>query len=333
MKKALLFRPLPKGRVQCELCFRKCIIPPGQVGFCGVRKNIGGVLYSLVYGKACALGVDPIEKKPLFHFLPGSSALSLATVGCNLTCLHCQNADISQAPRETGEIIGRDFEPEKIVSIAKRQNIPIIAYTYTEPTVFLEYALDIMKLAKNAGIYNVWVTNGFFSSKALDLISPFLDAANVDLKFFDDSLYQKVCGAPLKYVLENLISLKKRKIHLEVTTLVIPGYTTKKDQPRKIARFIARNLSKDTPWHITAFYPAYKMRSVRPTSPQEIEKIYEIGEKEGLEYIYKGNLSQEENTYCPKCGALVISRFNYQVTRFDKNGKCPKCGYQLPGIY
>lgn len=290
MKKALLFKSLAEKKVQCLACCHSCVLSLNEYGICRVRKNIKGILYSLVYGKVCALAIDPIEKKPFFHFFPGSSALSLATVGCNFSCLHCQNADISQYPKENNEIIGEDYSPKKIVDIAKKENIPIIAYTYTEPTVFGEYALDIMKLAKRAGLYNVWVSNGYFSQKTLSLIAPYLDAINVDLKFFDDSLYQKICGAHLNPILKNLQELKKRKIHLEITTLVIPDYTTINDQPQKIAQFIAQKLSKDTPWHITAFYPAYKMKNIRRTTLEELWKIYEIGKSQGLKYIHLGNI-------------------------------------------
>jgi pyruvate formate lyase activating enzyme len=331
MYEALLYQKLNNGLVQCQACAHHCVIAPKQRGFCGVRENQNGKLYSLVYGKACAINIDPIEKKPFFHFLPGSYSLSIATVGCNFKCLHCQNADISQSPKETKEIFGENWPPEKIVNEALQNKVPSISYTYTEPTIFVEYALETMKLAKKKGLKNNWVTNGYMTEETLELISPCLDAANVDLKFFRDDLYQKVCGGKLQPVLNSLKWMKKHKIWAEVTTLVIPGYTDIGTQFEDIAKFIKNELGPETPWHISRFYPAYKMTDIPPTPPEIIHRAAEIGKKIGLKYVYTGNLPGDsgENTYCPKCGELVIQRLGYEITRFDKQGKCPKCEEKL----
>jgi len=331
MYEALLYQKLNNNLVQCQACAHHCVIAPKQRGFCGVRENQNGKLYSLVYSKACAINIDPIEKKPFFHFLPGSYSLSIATVGCNFKCLHCQNADISQTPKETKEIFGEDWPPERIVSEALQNKVPSISYTYTEPTIFVEYALETMKLAKKKGLKNNWVTNGYMTEETLELISPYLDAANVDLKFFRDDLYQKVCGGKLQPVLNSLKWIKKHKIWVEVTTLVIPSYTDIGTQFEDIAKFIKNELGPETPWHISRFYPAYKMINVSLTPPEVIHRAVEIGKKFGLKYVYTGNLPGDrgENTYCPKCGELIIQRFGYEITRFDKQGKCPKCSKKI----
>ncbi len=332
MKEALLYEKLKNKVVKCNACSHHCLIADGKRGFCGVRENQNGKLYSLVYGKVVASHIDPIEKKPFFHWLPGSYSLSIATVGCNFRCLHCQNYEISQMPRDyNGQILGEEMSPEEIVEIAKKNNLFSISYTYTEPTIFLEFAFETMKLAKKQGLKNNWVTNGYMSNKTLELVGPYLDAANVDLKFFRDDLYQKICGGKLQPVLDSLKWMKKNKIWIEVTTLVIPGYTDLGNQFEDIAKFIKNELGKETPWHISRFYPAYKMINVSPTPPEIIYQAYEIGKKVGLKYVYAGNLpgDQRENTYCPKCGELNIKRIGYEIQRFDKDGKCRKCKENL----
>lgn len=287
MKQAILYEKLKKDdKVQCGVCNHRCIISSGKRGICGVRKNEKGKLYSLVYGKAIAENIDPIEKKPLYHFLPGTRTLSIATVGCNFRCLHCQNADISQAEF----ISGRDLPPEKIVEDALKYNCPSIAYTYTEPTIFVEYALDTMKLAKDKGLKNVWVSNGYMTKETLDLISPYLDAINVDLKAFTEKFYQEVCGAKLKPVLENLKDIKKRKIWLEVTTLIIPTKNDSVEELKNIAEFIKKHLGAETPWHVSRFFPTYKLTEVPSTDVEKIYQAVEIGKKAGLKYVYGGNI-------------------------------------------
>jgi pyruvate formate lyase activating enzyme len=316
--------------VQCQLCNHYCLINEGSTGICAVRKNIEGKLYSLVYGKVIAVNIDPIEKKPLFHFLPGSLSYSIATVGCNFRCSHCQNADISQLTEKTfgsDFIPGKDTTLEEIIDQAKESGCQSIAYTYTEPTIFVEFALDCMKLAKKAGLKNVWVSNGYTSKEAWPEILPHLDAINVDLKFFTNEIYLKICGAKLQPVLDNLKFLHQQKIWLEITTLIIPGLNDSDQELMKIAEFIKNELSPNVPWHVSRLFPQYKLANQNPTEEDLIYKAISIGKEVGLNYIYGGNVSSEglENTLCPKCGNLIIERTGYKIKRFDDNGKCPEC--------
>jgi pyruvate formate lyase activating enzyme len=292
MKEALLYEKMAGGKVKCGLCNHRCVINNGKRGICGVRENRKGKLYSLVYGKIIAENIDPIEKKPLYHFLPGTYSLSIATVGCNFRCLHCQNADISQISPDRGRDpdSGRDKTPEKIVKDALNAKCPSISYTYTEPTIFMEFALDCMKLAKNKGLKNIWVSNGYMTKEALDLVAPYLDATNVDLKAFTEKFYSEVCGAKLKPVLDNLIDIKKRKIHLEITTLIIPTKNDSEKELKQIAEFIKKKVGADTPWHVSRFFPYYKMKDVPPTPAEKIYKAVEIGKKAGLKYVHAGNV-------------------------------------------
>jgi len=338
-KLSYLFKKLDENKVQCLTCSWYCLLKEGERGKCGVRVNKKGELYFLLYGKSCAANIDPIEKKPFYHFLPGSFSFSFATVGCNFSCLNCQNWDISQGPKNENlkekEIkeMGFDLMPEEIVKKAKENNCQSISYTYTEPTIFLEYALDTMKLAKKAGLKNNWVSNGFMSPKTIDLISPYLDAINIDLKFFDDLSYQKIAGGRLKPVLDSIKEFKKRKVWVELTTLIIPGYSDQEEMIKKMAHFIKNEVGRETPWHLSAFSGAisWKMKNVPDTSPETIETLCEIAKKEGIFYVYSGNIfgSKFENTYCPKCNEVVIKRDGYFIERKDLNGRCPKCGYRL----
>ena len=292
MEQALLYKKLPNKKAQCQACAHYCVILPDQRGLCGVKENQNGKLYSLVYNKIIALHIDPIEKKPLYHFLPGTYSLSLATVGCNFVCQNCQNWDISQSPKSNKPILGQNLCPEKIVQNALDNNCPSISYTYTEPTIFLEYALETMKLAKEKGLKNIWVTNGFMSPQTLDLIIPELDAANVDLKSFEENFYQKYCGGKLKPILENLKELKRKNIWLEITTLIIPGLTDKTEMLKKIAQFIKKELGAETPWHISRFSPeiSWKLKNLPVTSLEKLENAEQIGLKAGLKHVYKGNI-------------------------------------------
>lgn len=295
MKQCYLYKKLDNDRAQCQTCNHFCKIAPGKRGICGVRQNRDGKLYLLVYGKAIAAHIDPIEKKPLYHFLPGTSIYSIATVGCDFSCSWCQNDDISQASKsaEFGhllEISGENLPPEKVIANAKKFNCPSIAYTYTEPTIFLEYAFDCMKLAKKEGLKNVWVSNGFMSPQTLKMITPYLDAINVDLKGFKEKTYQKYCGARLKPVLENLKKIAKSTIHLEVTTLIIPEVNDSEKELKEITQFIANDLGKDVPWHISRFFPAFKMMDTPITPIETLDKAEAIGKKAGLKYIHKGNI-------------------------------------------
>jgi len=292
MKEALLYQKLPKKKVRCQVCSHFCLIAPQQRGLCGVRENQKGKLYSLVYSKAIAVHIDPIEKKPLYHFLPGTYSLSMATVGCNLACKNCQNHEISQGPKPDKPISGQDLPPEKIVQEALDNHCPSISYTYTESTIFLEYALETMKLAKEKGLKNIWVTNGFMSPQTLNLIIPDLDAANVDLKSFDNDFYQKYCNGQLKPVLSNLKELKRKGIWLEITTLIIPGLTDQEKMLKKIAQFIKKELGPETPWHISCFFPevSWQLQNLPATSLETIEKASQIGLQAGLKHVYKGNI-------------------------------------------
>ncbi len=338
MKESYLYKKIKKNLVQCQTCNHFCILKPTQRGKCGVRENIDDKLFALNYQKAIACNVDPIEKKPFFHFLPGSSSFSISTVGCNLHCDFCQNWNISQNPKKSGEILGENLPPSKIINEAKKYDCQSIAYTYTEPAIFLEYALDTMKLAKKNGIKNIWVSNGFFSKKMLELVSPFLDAINVDLKSFSDKYYQKICGVRINPILENLESIKKLKKWLEVTTLIIPSYNDSDKELKQIANFIANKLGKETPWHISSFFPAYKMINTSPTPISTIHKAYNIGKKEGLLYVYAGNIPGNningittESTYCPKCKKLLIGRHGFLIEQYNltEDEKCKFCGKKI----
>jgi pyruvate formate lyase activating enzyme len=301
-----------------------------------VRENQSGRLYLLVYGKAISENIDPIEKKPLFHFLPGSKSLSIATVGCNFRCANCQNSDISQASRDghffkNETIPGQELSPKKVIADAKNAGCPSISYTYTEPTIFLEYALDCMKLATKSDLKNIWVSNGYQTPETIKLIAPYLDAVNIDLKTFRNDSYLKNCGARLQPILDSLVLFKKLKIWVEVTTLIIPGFNDSKKELEDIAKFIVQKLGRETPWHISKFYPAYRLHGTPKTPVETIHKACEIGKSAGLKYVYAGNIpgDENENTYCPRCHELCIDRLRYEIQRFDKNGKCQKCGENL----
>jgi len=333
---AYLYKPLKEKKVKCNLCSHRCIIKNGKRGICGVRENRNGILESLVYGKLIARHIDPIEKKPLFHFMPGSKSYSIATVGCNFKCLFCQNADIAQMPSDhNGMIIGDLCSPEDVVDAAEKGKCKSIAYTYTEPTVFFEFAFDTAKLARERGIKNVFITNGYMSSEALHMISPFLDAANVDLKGFTESFYKEICGSRLEPVKETLKLMKKLGIFVEVTTLLIPGLNNGAEELKELALFIADSLGTDTPWHISRFYPTYKLTD-RPSTPVEsIANAREIGIKSGLRYVYTGNLPGDkgENTFCYSCGKILINRLGFSIIKnVVENGCCPYCGSQIDGI-
>lgn len=293
------YKQLDSDWVQCRACSHFCKIKPGQTGICGVRQNLEGKLYSLVYGWAVALHMDPIEKKPLYHFLPGSYTYSFGTLGCNFRCANCQNYEISQifglkGRAEEYEKLewGYGILPEKIVAGAEQNNCPSISYTYNEPTVFLEYALDTMKLARKQGLKNVWVSNGFMSDETLNLVTPYLDAVNIDLKSFEDEFYQKNCGGRSEPVLETCRKLARADVWLEVTTLMIPTLSDDPDMLKNIARFIKEELGEDTPWHISAFsgFMSWKLKDLPDTSVKKIREAEQIGKKAGLKNVYPGNI-------------------------------------------
>jgi len=327
LHEAMLYRKLKGNSVKCGLCMRSCTIAEGNVGMCGVRKNIKRKLFSLVYGRTLTMEIDPIEKKPLFHFRPGSHCLGISTYGCNFSCLHCQNASISQQRSEEAIAAVPFISPEEIVENALASGIEGIAYTYTEPTIFAEYALDIMKLARKKGLYNVWVSNGYMSKECIDAIAPFLDAINIDLKG-NERFYREVCGnASMRFVKENIALFHKKKIHQEITTLVIPGYNDNEADFKEVSEFIA-SIDREMPLHFTAFWPQYKLEHLPPTDSGKLRQAKEIALKAGVKFVYIGNIAGEENTLCPKCGATLVKRFGFaaQPIGLGKNGKCKKCG-------
>ncbi len=342
MKKALLYETLAEDRVRCSLCAHRCVIRPGDKGICQVRENRDGELYTLVYGIPLSQAVDPIEKKPLFHFYPASTAFSIATVGCNFRCSFCQNADISQMPRDRGEIRGYRTPAEAIVEAAQRAGSRSIAYTYTEPTIFFEYTYDIARLAYQKGIASVYVTNGYMTSEMLELFQgaangheAWLDAANVDLKAFRDETYRQVCGARLQPVLDALKKMKQLGVWVEVTTLVVPELNDSEQELDDIARFLADELGEETPWHVSRFHPDYKMRDRGPTPEATLRLAYDLGRRAGLRYVYVGNMpgARLEDTPCPSCGQTVVSRRGFWVTeRKIQGGCCAFCGAAIHGV-
>ena len=335
MKEAYLFEKIENEKVRCLLCNHRCIIRDGQRGICNVRENRSGVLISLVYGKIIARHCDPIEKKPLFHFLPGSLSYSIATVGCNLKCLFCQNADISQMPIELGRIMGEDISPEEIVKDALATGAATISYTYTEPTVYFEFAKDTSAIAAAKGIKNVFVSNGYMTKECLTEIYPDLDAANVDLKAFSEEFYKKQCGAKLGPVLKTLETMKKMGVWLEVTTLLISGLNDSREELKDLSQFLA-GLDPDIPWHISRFHPTYKLTDIPSTPPDRIRLARDIGHEAGLKYVYTGNLpgDEGEKTFCHGCGALLIDRFGFTVAQNRiKEGHCPACNAEVPGVW
>ena len=334
MKEAMWYQKLSDGRVRCDLCNHRCAIDDGERGICRVRENRKGILYSLVYGKIIAAHVDPIEKKPLFNFHPGTRAFSIATVGCNFKCAHCQNADISQLPAESDRIKGQEASPEQIVRTAEKSDCESIAYTYTEPTIFMEYAYDTAKIAHQRGIKNIFVTNGYMTEEALRAIQPYLDAANVDLKGFTEEHYREICGARLQPVLNTIKLMKELGIWVEVTTLIIPGANDSDEVLRNIAEFIL-SLGPETPWHVSRFHPTYKMLDVPSTPAQSVVRARQIGMEMGLRYVYSGNIpgDEGENTYCYNCGKIVIPRYGYQLGDVHiKDSKCEYCGAEIDVI-
>ncbi len=325
MKEAGFWKRLKEGKAQCRLCNRFCVIKEGRTGNCGVRKNISGKLISLVYGKTLALTVDPIEKKPLFHFRPGSACIGVSTYGCNFHCLHCQNYHISQIFDEKA-IKGTPFiSPEQIVEKTLREGVEGVAYTYTEPTIFAEYALDTMKLAKKRGLYNVWVSNGYMSRECADALVPFLDAINIDLKG-PDKFYKEVVGNVLREkVLENIKYFHEKGVHVEVTNLIVPGHNDSEKDFREVSKFV-HSIDPEMPLHFSRFFPHYKMDYLPPTDVEKINKAKEIAEKVGIKYVYRGNLAGEDNTYCKKCRNLLIRREMYNIGILGlKGNKCSKC--------
>ena len=333
---ALLYLKQADGTVVCQLCAHRCVIRPGRRGICWVRENQAGTLVTLVNDRVIGANIDPIEKKPFFHFLPGSLAYSISTVGCNFHCLFCQNWEISQWPREhSGRPPGTPTTPAEIVTAARTTGCRSIAYTYTEPTIFFELALNTCRLAADAGLKNVFVTNGYMTPEALDLIAPVLHAANVDLKAFSDQYYRKVCGATLGPVLDMIQRMRGHNIWVEVTTLIVPGRNDADQELRALAQWLV-SVDRDIPWHVSAFYPTYKMLDVPPTSVDRLFRAAAIGKEAGLHFIYIGNAPGEqwEDTSCPGCGRRLIRRRGFTVLhRTLSDGHCPDCRTAIAGVW
>ena len=333
MKEALLYNTQEDNITACFLCSHRCRIADGRIGLCGARQNRSGKLYSLVYGKIIASQIDPIEKKPLFHVLPGTRTYSLAAPGCNFQCGFCQNWNISQIKTDkNGSIPGRELLPDEAVNQALSTGCRSIAYTYTEPTVFFEYAYDTASKARDKGLKNIFVTNGYQTSETIDLMAGLIDAANVDLKSFSDDFYSSICKARLKPVLDAIEKMHQAGIWLEITTLVIPGQNDSDQELKKIAGFLA-GISTDIPWHISRYHPDYQMTEGVSTSMAVLTRAREIGLKAGLKYVYIGNApgSGFENTVCPRCQQTVIERRGYSINKLSlKSNNCANCGNQLP---
>ena len=335
--KAYLWESLEDSKVKCNLCSHRCVIKDGRRGICGVRKNSGGILETLVFGNLVARHIDPIEKKPLFHFLPGTLSYSIATVGCNFRCRFCQNADIAQMPADQGgTIMGSISTPRGVVAAAEQGGCRSISYTYTEPTVFFEFAYETARLARERALRNVFVTNGYMTAEALEMISPYLDAANVDLKAFTDKYYKELCSARLKHVQESLKRMRALGIFVEVTTLIVPGLNDDPAELEDLAAFIVEELGPQTPWHISRFHPTYKLTD-RPATPvATLTAARQIGLEAGLRYVYTGNVPGDagESTFCHGCGERVIERWGFRVGKLDiEKGRCTHCGVEIDGVW
>ena len=334
MRPAVLSRPAENGTVKCLACAHGCVVSEGRSGICGVRRNVHSQLQSLVYGLPVSIGLDPIEKKPLYHFLPGSVALSLGTFGCNFTCAFCQNFEISQA-RDVDEELARlpYLSPDAVVELAVDKGAPSIACTYNEPAVWAEYALDIAASARGAGLRTVFVSNGFYSRELLDAALPLVDAYNIDLKSFSDDFYRRTCGGRLQPVLDAIRAIHAAGAWQEVTSLIIPGMNDGESELHAMAHFVA-SVDPAIPWHVSRFFPMYHMTTTPVTSAATIERAVRIGHEEGLLYVYPGNLAGHEeadDTVCSECGTVVIKRNGYRVTA-PTGLRCPSCGTNLKGV-
>ncbi len=335
IKEAMLYRSNPEQQVSCFLCNHRCTIVDQKFGICGVRQNKEGKLYTHVYGEVIAAHVDPIEKKPLYHFLPGTTSFSMATIGCNFRCPFCQNWQISQSSkREKSGFAGQKLLPEEVVHGAKNHACQSISYTYTEPTIFFEYAYDTAALANKEGLANIFVTNGYMSPEALETIKPYLNACNVDLKSFREEFYKEMCQSHLQPVLDSIRLMKKLDIWVEVTTLVVPDVNDGEEELTQIARFIAET-DPNIPWHISRFHPDYKYTDSHATSRETLHKACSIGKREGLRYIYIGNLPGEsENTICPSCQKTLIRRQGFYISDYKlRDSVCSFCGEDIAGVF
>lgn len=336
MHPARLWKTLSGGKVQCRLCSHFCRIEEGLRGKCGVRVNMGGALFTLTYDRVAAMNIDPVEKKPLYHFLPGSRTFSFATMGCNLSCSFCQNYDLSQPPRRGSDPSGQRATPEGLVAAALENGCESISYTYSEPTIFFELMQDTARLAVSKGLKNIMVSNGFQSPECLDELGPLIHAANIDLKGFRPEFYEKICGARLDPVKKNLVRMRGLGWWLEVTTLLIPGLNDDPAELRELAAFLFSELGAETPWHISRFHPDADMRDRGATPLSSLEMARKIGREAGLHYVYVGNVPGDEHnsTFCPECGAKVIERNGFAVLGNKvKKGHCAACGRAVAGVF
>ena len=335
-REAMLYEKLDGQSVRCNLCGHRCVLAAGKYGLCRVRANVEGLLRTYSYGALVAMNVDPIEKKPLFHFLPGSRSLSVAAAGCNFQCEFCQNWQISQAPREGGRTGGQAVSPAQIVTAARTYDCRSISYTYTEPTIFFEMAYETARLAREQGVRNCFVSNGFMTELAVETIAPYLDAINVDLKAFRDETYRRIMKARLQPVLDAMKALVKAGIWLEVTTLVVPGMNDSEQELREMARWIAAELGPHVPWHVSRFHGDYKMAHVPATPMKTLELAARLGKEAGLKYVYCGNVMgrADESTRCPACGTMVVDRIGFSVRGMNlRDGKCGQCGQAIEGVW
>ncbi len=334
MQEANFYQKLENNAVLCNLCPRYCRIKPDQYGYCFVRQNIDGKLYAIAYGRPYAVNVDPIEKKPLFHFLPGSRILSIGTAGCNMGCKYCQNCDISKAKFDQKKTI--DLPPNRVVQLALHYDATGIAYTYNEPTIFAEYAMDTATLGQEQQLKNVMVTNGYITGEAINDVYQNMDAANVDLKGFTKDFYQRLTSSKLEPVLNTLISLYKKGIWIELTNLIIPSYNDEHEQVKRMSEWIINKLSPYVPVHFTAFHPDYKLKHLPPTTPTTLLEMRKLALEVGLKYVYVGNIANEDasSTYCHNCGSLLIRRSWHKTYLKDlENGNCKNCGQSIPGVF
>jgi pyruvate formate lyase activating enzyme len=331
---ALFYKKLSGGGIECGICPRHCRVTDLERGYCGTRENRGDVYCTLVYGKPCSLNIDPIEKKPLFHFYPGTTALSLATAGCNVNCKFCQNWEISQSRPEQTESI--DLSPQGAVDLAIQRKAPNIAYTYSEPTIFYEYMRAIAEFGRQRGIRSVMITGGYIEEEPLRQLLPHLDAIKVDLKGIREDYYKSIVGGELKPVLERLVQIRKSEVWLEIVTLVVPTLNDTDAEFRELSKWIQTNLGSDVPLHFSQFYPQYLLKNLPPTPQSTLERAHSIAQSEGLEYVYLGNLPGHpaESTYCPKCRELLIERSGFRIARNNLSGNhCPKCKHEIPGRF
>ncbi|MFH1312289.1 MAG: AmmeMemoRadiSam system radical SAM enzyme [Candidatus Eisenbacteria bacterium] len=335
LKEARFYEALPEKKVRCLVCPRQCVVGDGQRGYCRVRENIDGKYYSLVFGRVCAYHIDPIEKKPLFHFLPGTTAFSVAAVGCNLACKFCQNWEISQAKPE--DVEATDLPPAKLADAATRYGSPTMAYTYTEPIVYCEYVMASAREGHERGIRSVMISAGYMNGETMRELAGAMDAIKIDLKAHSDDFYKNICSASLAPVLKTISGIKKSGTWLEIVNLIIPTLNDDDEQIESLSKWLLDNVGDEVPVHFTRFHPTYKLKNLPQTQVSSVERAREIAMAQGLKYAYVGNVPAGhpgEHTYCPGCGKAVVKRTGYAVLSIDlENGKCSACGTVIPGVW